>query len=312
MPENRQLPIRKVRILTSMVGRVQSRGTGRCFAPTPKSSGNSSLAFSPICPLFAIMFDKTMELMFRPTILLVAILAGILLFTPYEAFLEGIIAVAIVMAAVAGSLMHPRREVYYVQISMPSTDPSRRHALEQDFLAVKVELVRLWLLFVPTFLAVAVLTFFAADGLMKFSFLNWIFSSSYVQNAVFFWQYPPLLVLFLLSTWIEERRVMRDARACNAHLVRTSRTRIGGIGQVSYAFLGEHGEYYGGYCLALGPAQPRELATIVFHNVRKPPVNKIAMGFLFHRVIILGHGVTDLDKQTMAAQMALAEPTPLS
>jgi hypothetical protein len=30
---------------------------------------------------------------------------------------------------------------------------------------------------------------------------------------------------------------------------------------------------------------------------------------LFHRLIILGHGVTDLDKQTVAAQTALAETT---
>ena len=53
------------------------------------------------------------------------------------------------------------------------------------------------------------------------------------------------------------------------------------------------------------------LATIVFHNVRKPELNKIAMGFLFHRLMILGRGVTDLDKQTAAAQTALAETTSL-
>jgi hypothetical protein len=54
----------------------------------------------------------------------------------------------------------------------------------------------------------------------------------------------------------------------------------------------KHGEYYGGYCscLYLGLDQPHELATIVFHNVRKPELNKIAMGFLFHRLIILGRG----------------------
>jgi hypothetical protein len=31
------------------------------------------------------------------------------------------------------------------------------------------------------------------------------------------------------------------------------------------------------------------------------------MGFLFHRLIILGRGVTDLDKQTTEAQIVLAE-----
>jgi hypothetical protein len=52
-----------------------------------------------------------------------------------------------------------------------------------------------------------------------------------------------------------------------------------------------------------------QLATIVFHNARKPELNKIAMGFLFHRPIILGRGVTDLDKQTANAQAVLAETT---
>jgi hypothetical protein len=53
-----------------------------------------------------------------------------------------------------------------------------------------------------------------------------------------------------------------------------------------------------------------QLATVVFHNVRNPDVNKIAMGFLFNRLIILGRGVTDLDKQTVAAQTLLSETTP--
>lgn len=253
-----------------------------------------------------------MDLMSRPILFVVAILAGILLFTPYEASFESVIAVAIVVAAMVGSLMHPRREVYYVRTSVRLTDSGRSHALEKDFLAVRVELVRLWLLFVPTFLAVAVLAFFAAGELMKFSFLNWIFSSRYVYVAVAFWQYPPLLVLFLLSAWIGERRVMRNARACSVNSLSIRNIRVRRFGRVSYAFKGERGEYYGGYCLSFGIVQPRELAVIVFHNVRKPQLNKIAMGFLFHRLIILGHGVTDLDKQTLSAQRALAETTPLS
>ncbi len=55
-----------------------------------------------------------------------------------------------------------------------------------------------------------------------------------------------------------------------------------------------------------GLIQTDELATIVFHNVRKPELNKIAMGFLFHRLIVLGRGVADLDAQTVAAHRTLA------
>jgi hypothetical protein len=56
----------------------------------------------------------------------------------------------------------------------------------------------------------------------------------------------------------------------------------------------------------------RELASIAFHNVRTPELNRIAMGFLFHRLIILGRGVADLDKETAGAQAVLAETASLS
>ncbi|HEV3253238.1 MAG TPA: hypothetical protein VG033_02455 [Candidatus Acidoferrales bacterium] len=250
-----------------------------------------------------------MQLISRAVLVGVVVVAGVLLFTPYEAFLEGIMALVIVAAAVVGFLMHPRRDVFYVRTTVRLIDPARNPALEHDFLAVRAELVRLWLLFVPTFLAVAFLVFFAAGGPMKFSYLNWIFSSRYAYIAFVLCQYPPLLVLVLLSAWIDERRVMRDAEACSARSFSISRARVRRVGRVSYLFMGERGEYYGGHCLYFGLVQPHELATIVFHNVRTPELNKIAMGFLFHRLIIVGRGVTDLDKQTAVAQTALAETT---
>ncbi|HXJ05119.1 MAG TPA: hypothetical protein VNH65_08475 [Candidatus Acidoferrum sp.] len=252
-----------------------------------------------------------MELL-RPVLVVITILAGVFLFTPYEAFLEGVIALAIVVAAMVGFLMHPRREVFYVRTAVRLIDPDRRPLLEQDFLAVRVELVRLWLLFVPAFLSVAVLVFFAASGPAKFSYLNWLFSSRYAFIVLLFCQYPPLLVFALLVAWIDERRVMRDAGACTAKSFSIHRAPVGWVGRVSYLFMGEHGEYYGGDCLYFGLRHPRELATIVFHNVQTPELNKIVMGFLFHRLIIMGRGVTDLERQTAAAQAALAEATPVS
>jgi hypothetical protein len=71
--------------------------------------------------------------------------------------------------------------------------------------------------------------------------------------------------------------------------------------------MGEHGEYYAGDCMYFGLVHPHELETIVFHNVRALELSKIAMVFLFHRLVILGRGVTDLDKQTAVTQRALAE-----
>jgi hypothetical protein len=51
-----------------------------------------------------------MDLISRAILIGVVILAGALLFTPYEAFLEAVIAVAIVTACVVGFLMLPRRD----------------------------------------------------------------------------------------------------------------------------------------------------------------------------------------------------------
>jgi hypothetical protein len=249
---------------------------------------------------------------FWPFLIAVAILAGVFLLTPYEAFLEGSMAVVIVAATIVGFLMHPRREVFYVRTAMRLADPDRNEALEHDFLAVKVELVRLWLLFLPTGLAVAFLVFFAAGGPTRFSFLNWVLTSRYALAAFWLCEYSPLLVLVLLSAWVSERRVLRDAEACSARSCSLSQSHRGRIGRVSYLFMGEHGEYYGGDCAYFGLVHPRELATIAFHNIRKPELNKIAMGFLFHRLVILGRGLTDLDKQTAAGQAALAETTSLS
>jgi hypothetical protein len=244
-----------------------------------------------------------------PVLAVIVILAGTLLFTPYEAVLEGFIAFVMVTAVATGFLMHPRREMFYVRTALPIIAPDRNRFLEHDLLAVRVELVRLWLLFVPTVLAVASLVFFAAGGPTHFSFSNSLLSSRYAPFAVLILQYPPVFVLFLTAAWISERRVMRDAEACSARSFSISQAQIGRAGRVSYLFMGEHGEYYGGYCscLYLGLDQPHELASIVFHNVRKPELNKIAMGFLFHRLIIVGRGVTDLDKQTAEVRAILAE-----
>lgn len=102
----------------------------------------------------------------------IGLFAALFVFTPYEAYLEGILALGIVAAAAMGFLMHPRREVFYVRTTVRLVDPDRNQTLEQDFLAVRAELARLWLLFVPTFLAAAILVFFAAGGSHKVQLLE--------------------------------------------------------------------------------------------------------------------------------------------
>jgi hypothetical protein len=265
--------------------------------------------------LFAILYGLTesvMELISKALLLGAFVLAMVLLFGPYEAFFEGFMAFLIVTAVIVGFLMFPRTEVFYVRTTVRLIRPDRNRPLEHDLLAVRVEPARLWLLFVPTFLAVASLVFFAASGPTKFSSLNWIFSSRFAFIGTALCIYPPLLVLVLVTAWIGERRVMRHADACSARSFTFSHSASGRIVRVSYLFMGEHSEYYAGECRYFGLVHPRELETIVFHNVKTPELNKIAMGFLFHRLVILGRGVTDLDEQTVATQRVLAETTSLS
>jgi hypothetical protein len=251
-----------------------------------------------------------MEDISKVLLLGIAMLAAVLLFTPHEAFFEGVIAIIFVAAVVLGFLLHPRKEVFYLRTAVRLSDPDGNQALEQDYLAVKVELARLWLLFLPTFLAVGFLVVSSGSGILwKFSLLNGIFSTRYGFIAFYVLQWASLSVLVLLWAWISERWVMRDAEACTARSFSVTSRDGWRVRQVSYSFMGQHGEYYGGHNFYFGLVHPLQLATVVFHNVRKPEVNRIAMGFLFHRLIILGHGVTELDKQTVAAQVALAETT---
>jgi len=242
-----------------------------------------------------------MEILSKAGLVGLIVLAGILLFTPYEAFFEGAITLAFIVAIVVGFLMVPRKDLFYVRTATRLIRSGRRTVAERDFVAVRVILVRLWLLFLPTALAVAFLVFFAAGGPEKFSVLNWSLSSGYGFVALQVFHLAPLFVLIVISAWISERRVMRNADACSARSYTVARWRVG------YQFMGAQGEYFGGDCVYFGLVRPQELATIVFHNVKEPEINKIAMGFLFHGLTVVGRGVTDLDQETVAAQSQWAE-----
>jgi uncharacterized membrane protein YphA (DoxX/SURF4 family) len=95
----------------------------------------------------------------RVLLLGVLILAAAFLFTPYEAILEGILAIILVAAVVLGFTLYPRRDVFHLRTTLTVATPDGNLVLEHDYLAVKVQLVRLWLLFLPTLLAVMFFSF---------------------------------------------------------------------------------------------------------------------------------------------------------
>jgi len=133
----------------------------------------------------------------------------------------------------------------------------------------------------------------AAEGTTwRFSLLHrfWATSPLYLHlYRIFF-----LIVVGILSTWISERWVLRDADARSAGSVSIR------DGRVSYMFVDGSGEYHGGEGFPFRLVSAPELAALVLYNVRRPELNKIALGCLFHRFVIIGRGITDLDEATAA------------
>ncbi|MGA3300980.1 MAG: hypothetical protein ABSD87_12890, partial [Candidatus Acidiferrales bacterium] len=102
----------------------------------------------------------------RVLLLGVLILAAAFLFTPYEAILEGILAIILVAAVVLGFTLYPLRDVFHLRTTLTVATPDGNLVLEHDYLAVKVQLARLWLLFLPTLLAVGFLVVTSANGIL--------------------------------------------------------------------------------------------------------------------------------------------------
>lgn len=236
-----------------------------------------------------------------------AVVVAALLLPSYESVLAGLGALIIVAVVVAGFLAHPRREIFYIRTTARISEPDYPLSVEHDRVAVRIELARLWLLFLPTFAALAfLLVTFARGTTWAFSLWN----SRFFDKAIEAGPYPVILfcrVLFfavvgLLSTWVSERWVLRDADACSADSVSMLAERV------LYSFKNRSGEYYGGEGFPFGLVRPRQLATVVLYNVSKPELNKIAMSCLFHRLVIVGRGLTDLDEATSTRHSVAVKP----
>ncbi len=233
------------------------------------------------------------------------LLVALLLFTPYEAPVEAGSAIAIVAAVIVGFALHPRKDVYYVRTAIRARDRRAQPVQEQDFLAVRVELTRLWLLFIPTMIAVGLLVFSAARGRFgEYSALNRIFSNGFVEPVFQALSYAPFAVVLLLWIWISERWVLRDAEVCSAREYKLDGRAI------TYQFFGERGEYYGGWGTNHGLNRAAELRSIVFYNPRQWQRNRIALGLMFHRIVVLGRGVTELDAATVNKHALLVKTAP--
>jgi len=234
----------------------------------------------------------------------VAVLVAVLLLPSYESVLAGLAAVVMFAVVVAGFLFRPRKDVFYLRTTLVVSEPDYPLAVEHDRVAVRVELARLWLLFLPTFAAVAFLIITSVSGTTwKFRVLDRLLNATATSYPVFYGiRVFLVIVVGLLSTWVSERWVLRDADACSADSVSLT------AGLLLYSFKNRSQEYYGGEGFPFALVRSAKLARIVFYNVSNPQRSKIAMGCLFHRPVIVGCGLTDLDESTVATRSVQAQP----
>ena len=224
-----------------------------------------------------------------------AILIAALLFPVFQSSLPAAVAVGLIVVVLFGFLLRPRKEAFILKTTVSFFDALGRRCIQNDQIAVKIELIRLWMLFIPTFAAVAFLIAQSVhESRWALDLLDDLPSNALLLMLI--WRAGIILCVFvvaIISTWISERWVLRDANACSA------RSYSVYAGRINYAFLDPKGEFYGGDGVLLGGKQPLQLATIVLYRVDRPEFNKLGMGCMFHKLVIVGHGVNDLDKETV-------------
>jgi hypothetical protein len=228
-------------------------------------------------------------------------LAIVLAWRIYEPYVAALCALAVVAIVGIGFVIRPRKEVFYVPTTL-TVDDDGDFAVEHDYIAVRVEITRLWLLFIPTFAALAFLIVTAAKGIPNG--VLWEFNPFHSYSSLFIIvRYPLAAVVAILYMWLTERWVVKDADACSV------RWLSGWTGAVSYSFVDHFGEYYGGNGVGLGLVRDPDLATIVLYRPTKPDTNKIVMCCLFHRLVVIGRGITDLDEATVAGRLSPVQTT---
>lgn len=228
-----------------------------------------------------------------------------MLFPSLEPSAEALAAIVFVTAVAYGFALRPHKDVFYIRTTTTTRDLDRNMMIEHDQLAVRVETARLWLLFVPTALAVAFLVIKSANGtLWRFSLVETFMNTEAVGMVWVVLRAPIYIVGLGLWIWITERRVLRNAEACSARSYRISNGRIG------FQFVTGEGKYGGGDDLYVGLAKPREVAAFVFYDTRNVDRCKIGMSLLFHKIVLLGRGLTDLDRETASATRRIFREAP--
>ncbi len=94
----------------------------------------------------------------------VLVLLATIFLPAYQALILPACAFALTVCVVAGFLMKPRRDVFYIRTSLVRRDFDGDIWQEHERIAVRVEIARLWMLFVPAFSGAAFFIVMAAHG----------------------------------------------------------------------------------------------------------------------------------------------------
>jgi len=211
----------------------------------------------------------------------------------YYPALVGLYAFVIIIAIVIGFFLRPVRDVFTVRTTLLSESPALSRSMKHDQIELQVEVTRLWLLFLPTFAALAFFVVASVNG------LTWWDSIAY--PLVFIAQ---TIVVNVLSTWVTERSVLRDAKACFVDHLSERRNWL------RYSFKDDAGEYYGGTTLRFVQIHFPEIERTVIYKALNPDSNKIASAFLFHQFKVVGRGLPEFDEVTATAHSAAEEECP--
>jgi hypothetical protein len=209
----------------------------------------------------------------------------------------GLIVAGLMLAAVVtGFCFRPDRDAWRVSLTTYSFREGAGFTVDvdasKDVIAFRGFIVRLWLLFVPTCIAVAWLVIVSALGIwgpVDFHF-DALSSSYWVFMAL---RFVIAAIAAILSTWLYERWLLNRADACQIKRG-SARPSSSGLG-FSYYFTVD-GEYYGGHDMPMSARrESRQLAQIVLYRRTNPDQSRRVPAFIFHQFDIVGRGVEDLE-----------------
>lgn len=221
-------------------------------------------------------------------------IAGIFLLMGFWVFGGVVIAMLMVAAVIFGFMLQPDRDSWRVIAKSYRVREGRDSELDlyaaEDLLTFRADITRLWLLFIPTVIAVSGLVVATARG-------NWagVEPEPLEPSYWTFWigRFFVTAVAGILGTWVFERWLLRRADAC--HVRGGNVSRISEKPAFSYYFV-VNGDYYGGSSFPIAPNRKSpELNGIVMYRRDDPDQSRLIPAFLFHQFDVVARGIEDLE-----------------